>query len=1069
MMSFGMFRFKVLGHVMLAALLLAPVFEACTPDDLRTELVSGEERSVLLNLSSEPYPSPGPADVHAAGFTKSMFPQSVEDFFSGAVLAFYDADTGVLEMDVELPGDAVSSPVTVSLPVGRKFNAYLLANLWEVNDSDHSMDRMPSFPQKEADVAAMFYRMDGGDLGGGFRREKFSDVERCGIPMSWSLKGFSAAASGKVDVMMQRLFSRLVVRVDHSGIAGTSLEDFVNGSLEIRQVNARLEPFSSSGSRALSREDVILVGDRDASMDNALVREFVYYIPENCQGVLMPGNADPSLKSVDGVETATSGSGISSRLTFVEFKARIGGTSGFSGDAVYRFFVGQDAVSDFSVRRNQSIRVDLGFDPMSVFVARWKVTVDGLSDRRDFFLSGGELSERLPEGRTIVVRKNRPAVFSLNIETGDGVNRVSQSRLVDKDYEPSYLGELAWTSDFWSKSHSGSSEPRRSELSALGIDVSYSGGKFTLSVTDPSRFVPGKTVPVSLTLYPLGRRIEAVIKTAEDIGFTVDGGSLDKDFFISQHRSVSFHGLEGGLIYYAAQQDQCGRSSGGKNVYNRQWKAGKSLSDPFPFCRSTSAGAPVYPYMDTSAYETQKLLPGESLDVYAFYPNNFDRLSGWKHSTGHILVCTDDVLNDGVFSIPVDIRSPEIYIVGGNYKYLAFDGSEYALTSRFYVNGNRRMTGSDVDEELFNAVLCPKVSHDADASPWLECVSVDFFSEKIYLSKTTLGNRKIEDECAPGAKLGAIQISPNPNVADLYNFSVSAGIVFDYPKISAPEDVERSSYMNSDSPSDEIRSVGFCTNNFNDPLRFNFITYGPGLIFRCRSGEVIKPNVEVECVKNGTKYCWCFKASSQTMVSSSGEPVPGDMLVPYGTQGIAFRVTNKWDGRTSVQKVSFNLSHSLLMGEIGIFNPSPAGTVHYVTQRGAKNIADFIGRAEMSTVRWILDFPVDGRWKKYCTTGPDFYIEGTWYQRDRGKPYKTLNFPVRYVSSSASVWTESLARKTFEGTNNLWLNAVELKSPDGSGFVGPTSSDPLITGDENFTMFFSTSKYAFCFWNGETY
>lgn len=1064
-----MFRFDSFRHALLALLLLPPAFASCTPDDLRTELVPAGDGIVHLVLSGEPYPSTDPSDGQETGMTKSMFPQSVENLFSGAVLAFYDADTRLLEMSVEIPSDAMSSPVTVSLPLGRKFNAYLLANLWEVNDSDHALDRVPSFPPSEGDVPGMFYRMDGGALGSGYRREKFLDVERYGIPMFWSEKGFSAAATGKVDVRMRRLFSRLVVRVDHAGIAGTSLEDFVNGSLEVRQVNARLEPFSASGSRALSQEDVISVGDRDAAMGNALVREFVYYIPENCHGVLMPGNSDPDMKSVEGVEAATSGSGISSRLTYVEFKGKIGGNSGFSGDAVYRFFVGRDAVSDFSIGRNQSIRVDLGFDPASVFAARWKVTVEGLSDRRDFFLSGGELSERLPDGRTIVVRKNRPAVFSLNIETGDGVNRVAQSRLVDSGHEPSYLGELAWTSDFWSKSHSGASEPRRSELAALGIDVAYSDGKFTLSVSDPSRFVAGKTVPVSFTLYPFGRRIEAVIKTADDIGFTVDGGSLDEDFFISQHRSVSFHGLEGGKIYYAAQQDQCGRSSGGKNSYNRQWKAGKSLSEPFPFCKSTSDGTPLCPYMDLSAYETQQIPKDGSLDVYAFYPNNFERFSGWKRSRGNIIVCTDDLLNDGVFSIPVEIRSPEIYLVGGINKYLAYDGSEYPITSRFYTGGGRRMAKGDVDEELFKAVLCPQLSYDTSVSPWLECVSVDFLDEKVYMSKTTLGDRKIEDECENGSKLGAIQIIPNPNVADLYDFSVSASIVFDYPKISAPEDVTLSTYLSSDSDSENIMSVGFCQNNYNDPSRFNFITYGPELIFRCRSGEVIKPKVEVECTQDGRMYYWYFKASSQTMVSSSGEPVPGDMLVPYGTQGVAFRVTNKWDGRTSVQKVSFDVSHSLSMGEIGIFNPSPIATVHYVTRRGARRIAEFLGKAEMSTIRWILDFPVDGRWKKYCTTGPDFYIGDTWYQSDRGNPYKTFNFPVRYVSSSASVWTESLARKTFEESNNLWLNAVNLKSPDGSGFIGPSTDNPLITGDEGFTMFFSTSKYAFCFWNGETY
>ena len=115
-----------------------------------------------------------------------------------------------------------------------------------------------------------------------------------------------------------------------------------------------------------------------------------------------------------------------------------------------------------------------------------------LEDGREFFLSG-DLAGRLPEGKEIVVRKNRPGTFGLNLvlEAG-GTNRIGSATLVDSGYEPSSLADFAWTSDFWSAGHNAVDEPRRAELAELGISVSYSDGKFSFSVTDPSKFVTGK-------------------------------------------------------------------------------------------------------------------------------------------------------------------------------------------------------------------------------------------------------------------------------------------------------------------------------------------------------------------------------------------------------------------------------------------------------------------------------------------------------------------------------------------------------------------------------------------------
>ena len=76
------------------------------------------------------------------------------------------------------------------------------------------------------------------------------------------------------------------------------------------------------------------------------------------------------------------------------------------------------------------------------------------------------------------MRKNRPGTFRLNIDTGEGSpDKFSSAVHVAGDYEPETLTELAWTGDCWAAGHSPEHEPRRLELSELGIEVSLMGAK----------------------------------------------------------------------------------------------------------------------------------------------------------------------------------------------------------------------------------------------------------------------------------------------------------------------------------------------------------------------------------------------------------------------------------------------------------------------------------------------------------------------------------------------------------------------------------------------------------------
>ncbi len=1018
-------------------------------DDAETQT-----KSLSLIISREDWPG-----------TKTSLGSDVESIFSGAVLAAYDASTGLLDSELEIGPEAIGGRIEMSLPAGRSYNLYLLGNLWEIGSG--GAKRAPAFPADEASLEDFHYRMDGGAAEGGYRREQFSDAALYGIPLCWSQLGVSASASG-VSVRMKRLFSRLIVTVDHSGMAGSSLDAFVNGSLTLRQVNCRLMPFASGGSRALEAGDVLPQGDADATMKNALCEEFVYYVPENRQGVLLPGNDDPSRKTLDNVEPSRRG-----LVSYVEFKADLGAASGFEGSAVYRFLLGRDAVTDFDIERGLSFRVGLGFDAESIFSPEWKVEVDGLTDRREFYLSG-ELAGRLPEGKTVVVRKNRPAVLDLNLElAGRGANIISSARLVDGGYRVSSLTDLAWTSDFWSATHDSANEPQREALAALGIAVSYAGGRFLFKVSDPSRFAPGRSVPLSLTLYPGGRVISAEIVTREDIKVSGDSGAPEDPIYVAQCRTLSFSGFEGGTLYYIADQSS---TSGGKHIYNTHWKASPSLSAEFPgYYKLASDNSVVYPFSDPDSYASQSIPADGTLQLCCFSPTDSRALNG-QSAPGSIIICSDDPLNDGLVTIPLNIILPKLK-KGLLYKtVIPFDGNEVDIGMSITDTDGSPLDAADFHPVLAEALLAPTATYDKSAYPWLANLAFDLFSGKAYLARTTLetssGPLKLEEEFPydtsrpdPTFSLGSLVLkAPSLLVksGDTAS-SLSLTIALSIPRLGESTDDYKDQwwkYLN-DIGEDTMRNHIKCYQQNGDVSRFEFSHSGEGNSFKCQSGKELHPVTEGEY--NGSQYIWSYKESSQP-TRVDGEYVPGGLILPYGTQTVTLAVTNKWDGRKLVSSSSFTVRHSADLNQVGLFHNAAAATVYPLPQRNINYLMSLSGKVPVATLRWMLKVLDSDTWLKHYLSGPDFLING---KRMRDLPsygsqflWSRGNFPVKYFDAGAGKWTEALAKKSFENPGDIWLDFLH----DDKGSNG-LKEDQAITGNPYLQLFYGTTRGGYVYIN----
>lgn len=247
------------------------------PIGIRQTETDAERSTVLFALNDTSY----------GVTTRTSLGSGVETIFSGAVLAAYNCSTGCLDSYIELSSSELGSTVGMELPTGVEYDFFLLGNIWLI-DKESGETALPLIPARVEEMKDFTYRLDGEDADEGYRNETFSEVSSYGLPLCWSVTGVNPSSEDVIDIKMTRLFSKLNLTIDHSGLVGTSLEDFVNGSVKIRSSNCKLTPFDSTGSKADSDKDILDIGDYDSVMENSLSKTFVFYVPENMKGDLLP-------------------------------------------------------------------------------------------------------------------------------------------------------------------------------------------------------------------------------------------------------------------------------------------------------------------------------------------------------------------------------------------------------------------------------------------------------------------------------------------------------------------------------------------------------------------------------------------------------------------------------------------------------------------------------------------------------------------------------------------------------------------------------------------------------------
>lgn len=338
---------------------------------------------------------------------KSVLSSDIEHKVTGVTLASYGQDH-VLK-DVRYYESSFHSMPLLVDPAGTS-NIYALVNMGDMSGD---------FPESEQSVSAIDYYIP-----------SYSHVDEAGFPMSGVLDDFIPDQSeGKIDV--QRLFAKLAVRITHKSLSGYSdsapyAYNMCNKSLYVRQANGRLLPFSYNGSKALGPSDILSIADNNQDLNDRNEYQgslsnvelgpgpgysqdttLILYVPENVQGILLPYNDDPFDK-VHGEIDHVGGKSYADLCTYLEFNARRENTMGYSGDVMYRYYLGADNTSDFSLERNKRYDLTLDFTEEGFFVENWKVERgDNWNDMRVLKFVGDSFSVQPGASVDVMVHYHR--------------------------------------------------------------------------------------------------------------------------------------------------------------------------------------------------------------------------------------------------------------------------------------------------------------------------------------------------------------------------------------------------------------------------------------------------------------------------------------------------------------------------------------------------------------------------------------------------------------------------------------------------------------------------------------
>lgn len=202
-----------------------------------------------------------------------------------------------------------------------------------------------------------------------------AEIARHGIPMcSADNDGITLSQTdNKLTLTMIRLLARVDFSIDRSMLG--SPDGYIVRSVGIYD--------SPGGTFDMSSSEDVAVLNSGGSLS--------LYAYENMQGTLLPGNTDPWAKVPDSIGSA------SGKCSFLEVKCSYANQGLSCDDITYRMYLGQDATTNFDVRRNTVYRLTLIPTEEEIYGERgsWKIESEWWVDKRPVSLAFAETSKSI--------------------------------------------------------------------------------------------------------------------------------------------------------------------------------------------------------------------------------------------------------------------------------------------------------------------------------------------------------------------------------------------------------------------------------------------------------------------------------------------------------------------------------------------------------------------------------------------------------------------------------------------------------------------------------------------------
>lgn len=248
--------------------------------------------------------------------------------------------------------------MALSLEKGRIYTVYALVNMGDMTGA---------LPADESGMEALTYLIPAYTGSGN------GSVNERGIPMAGKLENLllTASTTGTFTIPVKRLLAKVSVSLT------CEWTEAKIHSVKVFNMNKVLKPFGESAVTGPS--DVLDFQDLTTTVptDRTNTLTALLYVPENIQGTVS-GIMDSSDKRPDGGNATVSGKHGQSMLTYLEVHATAPPTASthYTGSVTYRSFLGGNATSDFSIRRNTHYVWDIRYREDGLQTDNWKTDTD---------------------------------------------------------------------------------------------------------------------------------------------------------------------------------------------------------------------------------------------------------------------------------------------------------------------------------------------------------------------------------------------------------------------------------------------------------------------------------------------------------------------------------------------------------------------------------------------------------------------------------------------------------------------------------------------------------------------